>query len=123
MKITRLAQGGGTPPGHIMIECEFDDEGNMKTTVVEHGAGTSCLLEDDDAILEDLLETEVDGHYGDFGQITDAGRTKEYFEEKQKEKSQVEQPQASPFLGGPFGGGGLKGPEKEERKMDLGFGV
>jgi len=125
MKIYKVAVA--VPPGYIYIEIEGDEDGNFKSTVKQHGPGTGCQSEDDDALLEDLLATEVDGFYGGFGEITGEGLTMEgrqgVEEKTKKEQPFAEKPQQAPFLGGgPFGGGGIKSPERE-KTPDLGFGV
>ena len=124
MKFSKIAQGG-IPPGYVEIEISVNEDGEMDTRITGHGEGTGCGREDDDALLSDLLNTEIEGFHGDFGQLVDAGKTKEGFEtDRKKQKPTLDKPEDAPFLGSPFGegGGGMKAPA-DERKMDLGFGV
>ena len=111
----KLAQGGGIPAGHVKVRITIDGE-NVDTRIVGHGPGTGCGLEDDDAILQDLLDTEVAG-FGDMEDY-DAGKTAEGYEAT-RVKAPKEKPQEESFIGGPFG---PQAPQ-DEKKQDLGFGV
>ena len=110
MKIYKAAEG--VPAGYVKIRVICSRNGNFSRQLLEHGPGTDCHLEDDEALMNDLLNTEITG-FGKAGAVTDAGHTKEYFEG-------VKQPGAM-VTDAPF-------PEQqqledEERTPDMGYGV
>jgi len=111
MKIYKVAQG--TPPGSVKIEVTIDDNGNFDRRILEHGAGTSCVLEDDGKLLDDYLS--------ELGEIGDTGHTSEHFEAIRGKENQVVQ---KPQLQGPFSGGPkLTAPKEKKTEMGLGYGV
>jgi len=113
MKLIKLAQA--TPAGHVKIRMTIG-KGSFEGRILEHGPNTGCGMEDDSALLSDLLEAEVGG-YGDMGEITDGGHTQEYWQEKkQKQQATPEvEEEDSPF--------GISETPQDERKLDMGYGV
>ena len=113
MKIYKIAQG--VPVGSVEVEITIDKQGNYHAKILRHGEGTSCLTENDDRLLKDLITKGL-------GNVTpvDAGHTREYFEERRKKEApeQAEPEQAE----APYGETPIRVPE-EERKLDLGFNV
>jgi len=105
----------GTPAGCVKIRITCKPDGKFEGKILEHGPNTGCQMENDDALLNDLLNTEVEG-FGKTGEVLDAGHTREYFEEtKQRTPSSPEA--EAPFAGMP------PAAEEEERTPDMGYGV
>ena len=62
------------PDGFVEIEVEISEEGHYKCQVIGHGDNTSCKLEKDDEIINDILE--------DIGSDEDSGLTDTFYEEE-----------------------------------------
>lgn len=91
------------PNNHIEVEVEIDDDGNIKRTIVGHGANTGCHLENDEELLKEL--------FIDIGDVEDSDVTDDHFGQK---KNPI-----NPIAGKPI-------EEKKAGKKDkitLGFGI
>ena len=75
----------------VIVEHRIDKDGKVTSKIIKHERGSSCFKEDDEALIQELLETEIDG-FGDMA-VTDSGPTPEYVEEQRKHQ----QPVVSPF--------------------------
>ena len=102
--------------GYVDIEIVADSNGSIKMTVLGHGDGASCMSEKDNALLLDLLNTDIEG-FGDMLVPSEDGRTPEYYEEKRQASGQPAgiptTDQVSPFKG-------VK-PKVYHKSKDLGY--
>jgi len=96
---------GGIPENYVEIEVEIDENGNFKRHIVGHGPNTSCQLEKDDELMNDL--------FSELGETDDNDHTDEYYSEKEHTIT------ARPANGAP-----PKKPQVGEKdKLTLGFGT
>lgn len=116
MRIIRIADGG-VPAGFVEIEFDIGEQ-DQKASIVAHGPGTGCGLEDDDQVLKDLMEAEVGG----FGssESDDGGLTSEGYAEKNKGKQQPKSRWKEEER--QFGQQPGQQQEEERKKYDAGFG-
>ena len=104
--------------GEVLIEFIIDENGNHEERIIDHLGNSSCLTEDDAAIINDLLGYAIP-EFGDFGEIGSSGKDWEQINEcKMKEKPKKVK---APFEGddgddNPPGG-------KSKERVGLGFGV
>jgi hypothetical protein len=117
MKIYRVVQAGGTPPGYVDIKFTYNPDGTSDARIASRGEGTSCLTEDDAAILQDLMSGDIPG-FGGVGAVTDMGHTSEYFEAKKKKQKPQAVPQ-QPAV--PFGGDIIIETPKAKERQSLGM--
>ena len=98
------------PEGYVEIEVEIDEkDGSYKRKIVGHGPKTSCKMERDDELMEDLFEG--------LGPVDDNDHTDEYYSEK-------ENPIKQPMTPNPKGKNTApKGGNKGKDRATLGFGV
>jgi len=83
------------PEGFVEVEIEIDEEnGSYKRKIVGHGHKTSCKLERDDELMDDLFEG--------LGTIDDSDHTDEYYVEKENLIQRLVQPMIPDSLGKPF---------------------
>lgn len=75
MRIIKLA--AGIPDGFVKIRIKINKQGQFEREIVREGKST-CKAGDDKRLLDDLLNTEVQGYIGSFGDVEDAGHTKEF---------------------------------------------
>lgn len=93
------------PENYVEIEVEIDDNGNFKRTIIGHGPNTSCNMEKDDELMNDLL--------AELGGSDDNDLTDEYYSEKQ-----------NPITARPISVENPKTPsENKKNKITLGFGT
>jgi len=76
--------------GSVIVEHRIDKEGKVTSKIIKHEGGSTCFKEDDEALIQDLLETEVEG-FGDIS-VTDSGPTPEHLEEQKKYQPKIETP-------------------------------
>jgi hypothetical protein len=68
--------------GEVIVRLSLNKkDGSYSTKILSHVNGSSCGDGIDDEIVQDLLNTEIDG-FGDLAISSDSGKTCEYFEEK-----------------------------------------
>jgi len=79
MKIFKIAQFGGGTKLVLIINKET---GAIKTEIVGHEGASTCAnsSEEDQALLNDLMNSEVEG-FGSLGETTDAGENNLALEE------------------------------------------
>jgi hypothetical protein len=75
MKIIKLA--AGVPDGFVKIRIVIDQKGNFERSIVREGK-TTCKSGDDQRLLEDLLNAQIPGYFGEFGEMTNEGHTREF---------------------------------------------
>lgn len=61
------------------------NDGSYSTRILSHLNGSSCGDGIDDEIVQDLLNSEIDG-FGDLAIHEDSGKTCEYFKDKQSKQ-------------------------------------
>ena len=74
MKIFKVAQSGGSGGGTKLVLIINKGTGAIKTEIIGHDGPITCAnsSEEDQALLRDLMESEVDG-IGSLGQSTEEG--------------------------------------------------
>ena len=92
------------PDNYVEIEVEIDDNGGFKRKIIGHGANTSCELEKDDELMNDVL--------ADLGGSDDYDHTDEYYAEKE-----------NPINVKPIATGCPLPPKEEKEKITLGYGT
>jgi hypothetical protein len=98
------------PEGYVEVEIEIDEnDGSYKRKIVGHGPKTSCKLERDDELMDDLFEG--------LGSVDDNDHTDEYYSEKEV---LIQNPIAS-NTNGKISNSGSQNSNKEKRT--LGFDV
>jgi len=75
--------------GYVDVEIRIDKKGNFSRKIVKHGAGSSCLTEDDEALLSDLLDVEIEGYHGTFGTVNKSDVTQEYKDELEGKEQNI----------------------------------
>ena len=112
-----MAQAGGIPAGYVEITVTIDEDGNCKRGITGHGEGTTCETGEDAQLMIDLFDTELPGFGGGL-QIEDAGKTAEYYAEKQKQRASPVNPTKETDK--PM----FEEPEYTKKELDVGgFGV
>ena len=112
MKIIKIAQG--IPVGFVKIQIRIDKKGNFKRQLIREGKST-CQSGDDQKFLEDLLNIEIPGFLGGFGEVADAGKTPEFYEQTR--------PQVAPPLAARPEEEEYAAPQQPQRRLDQGYGV
>lgn len=112
MKIIKMAQG--VPNGFVKIQIRIDKKGGFKRQIIREGKST-CQSGDDQKFLEDLLNVEIPGFLGGFGEVTDAGKTTEFYEQNR--------PQVTPPLPVRPEEEEMATPQQPTRRLDMGYGV
>lgn len=110
MKLTKISQAR---KGFFIVEVRTDKKGNYKRQIIRGGGGTKCN-ENSEKFLDDLFNADVPG-FGQFGEVTDAGHTTEYYEQNRPKPQSVKVPEEQETI--PI----QQAPERE--KMGLGYGT
>ena len=93
------------PENYVEIEIEIDENGNFKRSIVGHGPNTSCDLERDDELMNDM--------FSELGETDDNDHTDEYYADKE-----------NPITSRPMSTEAPKTPQKDQKnKITLGFGT
>jgi len=112
MKIIKIASG--VPAGFVKIEIRINNKGGFKRQLIREGQST-CGSGDDQKYLEDLLNTAVPGFFGGFGNVTDAGKTTEFYEQNK--------PKVTPPVANKPEEEEYAAPQQPTRRLDQGYGV
>lgn len=99
------------PDGFIKIQLKIDKNGNFKRQLIRDGKSV-CKSGDDKSLLEDLLNAEIPGFVGKFGEVDDHGKTQEYYEQTRVKTSNPAKLDEEEFK-----------INKPQRKLDQGYGV
>lgn len=75
--------------GYVDVEIRIDKSGSFSRKIIGHGEGSSCLTEDDEALLDDLLEAEIEGYHGTFGTVNRSDVTQEYKDELEGKEQNI----------------------------------
>ena len=98
------------PDGFIKIQLKIDKKGNFKRQLIREGKSV-CKLGDDKSLLDDLLNVEIPGFIGKFGEVDDNGKTQEYYEQTRPKVSPIKHDEEEFKV------------NKPQRKLDQGYGV
>ena len=101
--------------GRVVIRLRTDNNnGQFEAKILSHENGATCGDGFDETLIRDILESEIKGYEG-LTQISDGGKTNEFFEEKKQKQGGCKIKDA------PFGEDEEE--TKKEKDLSLGYGV
>lgn len=78
MKIIKLA--AGIPSGFVKLRITIDKAGNFRRELVRESQ-SACKEGDSKTLIDDILNVNIPGYIGRFGEVDDAGKTKEFYDQ------------------------------------------